>query len=145
MRCTMCKWHSRQANMGYENILDIWFSHFTLTGTLRGRIIPCRRISIKKILRVDPFTRQSKPSLKLLHSAPWKDLVTFISIHMIANQNSYHDDKLIWQCFTCLLCPRLVRNVLSRRCFDSSSIIAHPVNFDKHSDTAGVIKCDANN
>ena len=39
-------------------------------------------------------------------------------------------DKSAWQCFTCLFCRRLVRNVRSRRRFDSSSIIAHPVNFD---------------
>ena len=51
-------------------------------------------------------------------------------MHIIANQDSYHDDELTWQCFTCLFCPRLVRNVRSRRHFDSSSIIAHPVNFD---------------
>ena len=50
-----------------------------------ARIIPRRCISIKKILCVNPFTRQSKPSLKLLDSAK--------KIHFIANQNSYHDDK----------------------------------------------------
>ena len=57
-------------------------------------------------------------------------LLTSISIHIIANQNSYHGNKLTLQCFTCFFCLRLVRNVWSRRRFDSSSVIAHPVNFD---------------
>ena len=45
----------------------------------------------------------------------------------IANQKSYHDEKSTYQCFTSVFCPRLIRNVWSRRRFDSSSIIAHPV------------------
>ena len=55
-----------------------------------------------------------------------------ISIHIIANQNSYHDDKLTKQCFTHVFCPQLITNVRSRRRIDSSSIIAHPVNFNEH-------------
>ena len=81
------------------------------------------------IFRVDPFTSQSKPCLKLLDNAK-RSKVTFISLHIIANQNSYYDDKSTWQCFTCFFCPWLIRNVRSRRHFDSSSIIAHPVNFE---------------
>ena len=41
--------------------------------------------------------------------------------------------------FYMLILSRLVRNVPSRRRFDSSSIIAQPVNFFKQSDTAGEI------
>ena len=55
-----------------------------------------------------------------------------ISIHIIANQSSYHDDKSTLQCFICVFCPQLIRNVRSRRRIDSSSIIAHPVNSDAH-------------
>ena len=58
--------------------------------------------------------------------------MTAISIHIIANQSSYHDDKSTLQCFTHVFCPQLIRNVRSRRRFDSSSIIAHPVNSDLH-------------
>ena len=43
--------------------------------------------------------------------------VTFISIHIIANQNSYHDDKSTLRCFTCVFCSRLIRNMRSRRQF----------------------------
>ena len=58
--------------------------------------------------------------------------MTSLSIHIIANQSSYHDDKSTLQCFTCVFCPQLIRNVRSRRGIDSSSIIAHPVNSDLH-------------
>ena len=58
--------------------------------------------------------------------------MTSISIHIIANQSSYHDYKSTLQCFTCLFCPQLIRNVRSRRRIDSSCIIAHPVNSDLH-------------
>ena len=51
--------------------------------------------------------------------------MTFMSIHIIANQNSYHDDKSTRQCLTCLFCPQLIKIVWTRRCIDSSSIIAH--------------------
>ena len=55
-----------------------------------------------------------------------------ISVHIIANQSSYHDDKSTLQCFIRVFCPQLIRNVWSRRPIDSSSIIAHPVNYDLH-------------
>ena len=58
--------------------------------------------------------------------------MTSISIHIIANQSSYHDDKSTLQCLTCVFCPQLIRNVRSRRRIDISSIIAHPVNSDLH-------------
>ena len=56
--------------------------------------------------------------------------MTSISIHIFANQSSYHDDKSTLQCFSCVFCPQLIRNVRSRRRIESSSIIAHPVNSD---------------
>ena len=62
--------------------------------------------------------------------------MTSISIHIIANQRSYHDDKPTLQCFTRVFCPQLISNVQSRRRIDSSSIIAHPVNSD-HIGTLG--------
>ena len=58
--------------------------------------------------------------------------MTSISIHIFANQSSYHDDKSTLQCFTHAFIPQLIRNVRSRRRIDSSSIIAHPVNSDLH-------------
>ena len=60
------------------------------------------------------------------------------------NQKSYHDENTTYiQCFTCVFCPRLIRNVQSRQRLDSSSIIAHPVNFDIQRERS--LKCDANN
>ena len=44
---------------------------------------------------------------------------------------------------TCLLCPRLIRNVRSRRHIDSPFIFAHPVNFDIQRERT--LKCDGNN
>ena len=69
--------------------------------------------------------------------------MTSISIH-IANQSSYHDDKSTLQCFTCVFCPQLIRNVRSRRRIDSSSIIAHPLNSDLHTWERS-LKCHAKN
>ena len=63
-----------------------------------------------------------------------------ISIHIIANQSSYHDDKSTLQCFIHVFCPQLIRNVRSRRRIDSSSIIAHSVNSDLHT-WARSLKC----
>ena len=73
--------------------------------------------------------------------------MTSISIHIIANQSSYHDDKSTLQCFTCVFCPQLIRNVRSRRRIDSSSIIAHLVNSDLHTWERSLkcLKCYAKN
>ena len=65
-------------------------------------------------------------------------------MHIIANQSSYHDDKSTLQCLTCVFCPQLIRNVRSRQCIDSSSIIAHPVNSDLHTWERS-LKCFAKN
>ena len=46
--------------------------------------------------------------------------MTSTSIHIIANQSSYHDNKSTLQCFTPVFCPQLI------------SIIAYPVNSDLH-------------
>ena len=51
-------------------------------------------------------------------------------IMMINHHNSILHD---------FLCPQLTRNVRGRRRIDSSSIIAHPVNFERS------LKCDAKN
>ena len=71
--------------------------------------------------------------------------MTSISIHIIANQSSYHDDKSTLQCFTCVFCPQLIRNVRSRRRIDRSSIIAHSVNSDLSHTWEGSLKCYAKN
>ena len=70
--------------------------------------------------------------------------MTAISIHIIANQSSYHDDESALQCFTHVFCPQLIRNVRSGRRIDSSSIIAHPVNSDLHTWERS-LKCYAKN
>ena len=70
--------------------------------------------------------------------------MTSISIHIIANQSSYHDDKSTLQCFIRVFCSQLIRNVWSRRCIDSSSVIAHPVNSDLHTWERS-LKCYAKN
>ena len=70
--------------------------------------------------------------------------MTAISIHIIANQSSYHDDKSTLQCFIRVFCPQLIRNVQSRRRIDSYSIIAHPVNSDLHTWVRS-LKCYAKN
>ena len=67
-----------------------------------------------------------------------------ISIHIIANQSSYHDDKSTLQCFIHVFCPQLIRNVRSRLRIDSSSIIAHSLNSDLHT-WARSSKCYAKN
>ena len=69
--------------------------------------------------------------------------MTFILMHITAKQNPYHDAKSAWQCFTLVSCHRLIRNVRSCRRSDSSSIIAHPVNFDIQ--RARSLNCDAKN
>ena len=71
--------------------------------------------------------------------------MTSISIHIIANQSSYHDDKSTLQCFTCVFCPQPIRNVRSRRRIDRSSIIAHSVNSDLSHTWEGSLKCYAKN
>ena len=140
-------WHSDRpignAGNDMENILYVWFSHFTLTETHRWLIyslslyfnknknspVFCWPISVLATSKPSPLKivglrgglRQSNP----------KWCMMLISIHIIANENSYHDDELTKQCFTRVFCPQLISNVRSRR-IDSSSIIAHPVNFDEH-------------
>ena len=80
----------------------------------------------KNISHVDSFTdNESKPSRIVVERSE----TMLILIHIIADQNSYHDDKSTLQCFTSVFCPQLIRNMRSRRHIDSSSIIAHPVNF----------------
>ena len=85
---------------------------------------------------------QSKPSPNCWITVE-RSKMTSISIHIIANQSSYHDDKSTLECFTCVFCPQLIRNVWSRRRIDSSSIIAHPIISDLHT-WEGSLKCYAN-
>ena len=129
----------RQANAGnvMKNILYVWFSHFTLTETHRwwnyslslyfnknNSPVFCWPISV---------LATSKPSRWIARGiAVEQSQMMLISIHIIANENSYHDDKSTKQYFTRYFCPQLISNVRSRRRIDSFSIIAHPVNFDEH-------------
>ena len=39
--------------------------------------------------------------------------MTFISIHITANQNSTYNDKSIKQCLTCVFCPQTIINIIS--------------------------------
>ena len=94
-----------------------------------ARIISCRWISMKNILRVDPGNQNRLENCWITVE---RSKMTSISIHIIANQSSYHDDKSTLQCFTCVYCPQLIRNVRSRRRIDISSVIAHPVNSNLH-------------
>ena len=123
----------RQANMGYEKYsLHLIFTFYLNRDTSVLELFPVVVFQEKR------FTRQSKPSLKLLHSAK---KIQWRSYQYILLQTRTHIMMISQhvKCFTSLFCPRLVRNVWSRWCFDSSSIIAHPVNFDIHSDTVGEI------
>ena len=79
---------------------------------------------------VDPFTQNRKRLLNCSIAVERAE-VTFISIHINANQILHHDDKSILYSLTHTLGPQLLRNLRTRRRIDSSSIIAHPVNFDK--------------
>ena len=72
-----------------------------------ARIIPCC-ISIKKILRVDPFTRQSKLSLKLLDVALKRYILLQNRTHIMTIIN------IIVFC-TCFLSPT------DQKCADSST------------------------
>ena len=82
---------------------------------------------------------------KIVWIAVERSKMTSISIHIIANQSSYHDDKSTLQCFTRVFCPKLIRNVRSRRRIDSS-IIAYPVNSELHLQTwKRSLKCFAKN
>ena len=64
-----------------------------------ARIIPCRCISIKKDFQWGPCWEPTLPATETV-SANWivverfkMSQITFTSIHILANQNSYHDDK----------------------------------------------------
>ena len=60
----------RQANMGYEKYsLHLIFIFYLNRDTSVLELFPVAVFQWKYILRVDPFTRQSKPSLELEHSA----------------------------------------------------------------------------
>ena len=63
-----------------------------------GKIFPRRFISIKTAIihevGVDPFTYKSKPSQNCWIAVEGAE-ITFISTHINANQNSYHDDNSI--------------------------------------------------
>ena len=64
-----------------------------------ARIIPCHCISIKKDFKWGPCWEPTLPATETV-SANWivvdrfkMSQITFTSIHILANQNSYHDDK----------------------------------------------------
>ena len=74
------------------------------------KIFPCRCISIKNgdhpWGRCWPIYLESKPSLNCWIAVESAE-ITFISIHINANQNSYHDDKSILWSLTRALCPHI--------------------------------------
>ena len=64
-----------------------------------ARIIPCHCISIKKDFKWGPCWEPTLPATETV-PANWivvdrfkMSQITFTSIHILANQNSYHDDK----------------------------------------------------
>ena len=61
-------WHSDRPTWDMKNILYIWFSHFPLQRHIGARFIPCRCISIKKIIRVDSPHRARDTAAMLHHS-----------------------------------------------------------------------------
>ena len=85
------------------------------------------------------YLSRSKPSQKLLIAVERSEM-TFISMHIIANQNPCHDQHNSVK--HVVFCPQLIRNVRTRQRIDSASIIAHPVNFDLFRRS---LKCDAKN
>ena len=60
------------------------------------------------------------------------DINTRLQLSDTSSIPPMHGGFLLLQCFICVFCPQLIRNVRSRRRIDSSSIIAHPVNSDAH-------------
>ena len=75
-----------------KNILYIWFSHSTLNRdtsvTELFRVVVLKKK--KKVSRVDSFTdNESKTSRIVVERSE----TMLILIHIIADQNLYHDDK----------------------------------------------------
>ena len=79
---------------------------------ISGRIFPCRCISTKTVIILWgrcycwPIYLESKPSLNcwiLVERAK----VTFISRHIIANHNSYHDNSRHRENFSCFTGPKI--------------------------------------
>ena len=116
----------RQANVGncMKNILYLWFSYFTLTGTRQ-----CYNYFLSLY-----FNKNNAQCGRCWHIyLNWNRLencwiaverpeMTFISIYIIANQNSCHDDKSAQQCLIRVFCPQLIRNARTRRRIDNFSI-----------------------
>ena len=114
----------RRANVGNDMkhmFFSIRFSRFNLTENYSVSLYFNNKISMRSVLTRIYFIRKG---LKKLRIAVERSKMTFMSKHIITNQNSYHDDKSTWQCLTCLFCPQLIRIVGTHRCIDSSSIIA---------------------
>ena len=88
----------RQANVGndMENIPYIWFSHFTLTEThwWKNYSLSLYFKNKKGFSHVDPFTGNIETVYKIVGLQLKKSKMMLTSIHIIANQNSYHDDEL---------------------------------------------------
>ena len=127
-------WHdcTPTGNMGNDmiNILSIWFSHFTVTEThwwyneSLSLHFNKKRFSGRSVLTLCwPIYSQLKPPPNWLITAGKSK----ITIHIIANHNSYHDDRSTLQCLAHVFCSQLIRNVWICRRIDSSSIIAHPI------------------
>ena len=75
----------RQAKAGNDmkNIICLWFSHFNLAETHR-----CYNYTLSLY-----FNTKDSHYGRCWHIAVERCEMTFISTHVIANQNSYHDDK----------------------------------------------------
>ena len=98
-----------------KNNLYLWFSYFTIYSLLLY------------------FNKNDSPVLThLLAIETVSKFFGFVSWRKI-------NITVFYTCF----CPQLIRNVRSRRRIDSSSIITHPVNFDRQRERP--LKCDAKN
>ena len=91
----------RQANVGNfmkKKIFTFDFHILPEHRRIRDRIFPCRCISTKTVVVLWgrcycwPIYLESKPSLSCWIAVERAE-VTFISKHIIANHNSYHDDR----------------------------------------------------
>ena len=104
----------------WKNILYLWISHFTLTETHR-----CENYFLSlHFNKKDSQCGQcwhiylNRNRLKNSWIAVERSEMTCIPIHIIANQNSCHDDKSAQLCLTRVFCPQLIGNVWTRRRID---------------------------
>ena len=126
----------RQANTG--NGVKIYSLHLIFTFCLDRDTSVLKLFPVFFLININKISRRSvfyQFTVNRNHFQNWwipwgRSKMTIISIHTIANQNSYHDDKSTFLCLTWVSCAQPIRNVRTRQHIDNSSIISHQVNFD---------------